>query len=540
MDSVVKFTLAVIILCPALIAANLLDDAEDAMQEAVTLIEDDYAASDGSTEYQGCEYYDACDNPPQSSTSGDQIPDWLTSGTPYHALCNDSTPAESYPESPDCAAADRSCSLDVSYDRATSYFTADTDFESQTVKQATCVLRDLDLQFQDFSNVLDVDSYAEYLYASVGGTGGLTSYPGTAWSCPSSYNALFRPWYPTAAIGPKNVILIIDASGSMSGSRMDLAKAAAIRVLDTLSEYDYVGLVYFSRTASKYADTLKPFTSNEACLLEDYINDLRIGTTTNYEAAFTAAFDIFDSSVESGDFVNCSNTNAMLFLTDGEITEGSSGSTLYNMIKTRNPKVDVRILTYALGSGVDTSVTQQIAYDNKGAAYSISDNDDLSSVMASYYDLFVGTVVPETVVPVWIKYREFNSGEFVSTVCLSAYDLPYYEENGVSQLLGVVCADLIEEHIFDVMGSLNDLNMRLNATASQCPRFEDPTEEQLNLIRSNMAGSPHVYTTTTTTTGAEATTTQEWRRDELAGAGNKYLSFTGAVASVLALIIRAY
>lgn len=228
MDSVVKFTLAVIFLGPALISANLLDDAEDAMQEAVTIIEDDYAASEGTTEYQGCEYYDTCDSPPRSSTSNEQIPDWLTSGTPYHELCDDSTPAASFPESPDCKAATRSCSLDVSYDRATSYFTTDTDFESQNVKQATCVLRDLDLKFRDFSNVLDVESYAEYIYASVGGTGGLTSYPGTAWSCPSSYNALFRPWYPTAAIGPKNVILIIDVSGSMSGTRLTLAKEAAI------------------------------------------------------------------------------------------------------------------------------------------------------------------------------------------------------------------------------------------------------------------------------------------------------------------------
>jgi hypothetical protein len=43
------------------------------------------------------------------------------------------------------------------------------------------------------------------------------------------------------------------------------------------------------------------------------------------------------------------------------------------------------------------------------------------------------------------------------------------------------------------MGSLDDLETRLDATASQCPTFEDPTEEQLDLIRSTMTGSPHVY-----------------------------------------------
>ena len=38
----------------------------------------------------------------------------------------------------------------------------------------------------------------------------------------------------------KNLVIIIDRSGSMSGSRMRLAKDAALTVLDTLSPHDNV------------------------------------------------------------------------------------------------------------------------------------------------------------------------------------------------------------------------------------------------------------------------------------------------------------
>jgi Mg-chelatase subunit ChlD len=55
------------------------------------------------------------------------------------------------------------------------------------------------------------------------------------------FDARFRPWYSIAATGPKDVIIVIDISGSMqtysgSSSRMDLAKTAALKVLDTLSK----------------------------------------------------------------------------------------------------------------------------------------------------------------------------------------------------------------------------------------------------------------------------------------------------------------
>lgn len=44
----------------------------------------------------------------------------------------------------------------------------------------------------------------------------------------------------TASPVKKNLVIIIDRSGSMSGPRMQLAKDAALTVLDTLSPQDNV------------------------------------------------------------------------------------------------------------------------------------------------------------------------------------------------------------------------------------------------------------------------------------------------------------
>ena len=53
----------------------------------------------------------------------------------------------------------------------------------------------------------------------------------------------------TATSGSKNVILILDVSGSMHGNRLSIAKEAAKRVINTLSNNDFVGVVTFSDTA---------------------------------------------------------------------------------------------------------------------------------------------------------------------------------------------------------------------------------------------------------------------------------------------------
>ncbi len=57
----------------------------------------------------------------------------------------------------------------------------------------------------------------------------------------SSYDPRFRPWYvETATPEPKDVILVIDTSGSMGTTFMKIAKEAAKTVLNTMNPRDRV------------------------------------------------------------------------------------------------------------------------------------------------------------------------------------------------------------------------------------------------------------------------------------------------------------
>ena len=60
------------------------------------------------------------------------------------------------------------------------------------------------------------------------------------------YDCRIRPWYTASATSPKNLLILQDVSGSMTGMRRKIAKAVVSTILDTLTENDYVNVFNFS------------------------------------------------------------------------------------------------------------------------------------------------------------------------------------------------------------------------------------------------------------------------------------------------------
>ena len=89
-----------------------------------------------------------------------------------------------------------------------------------------------------------------------------------------------------AASGAKNVILMIDISGSMYGKRLTIAKDAASAVISTLSNSDFIGVIKFSSSASVvYSSRLIRATNSKKEALIKEIEKLSAGGWTNFEAA---------------------------------------------------------------------------------------------------------------------------------------------------------------------------------------------------------------------------------------------------------------
>lgn len=89
--------------------------------------------------------------------------------------------------------------------------------------------------------------------------------------------------------------------------------------------------------------------------------------------------------------MRCSRpTNIVLFFTDGNPTSGNSTSeSLTSQINTFNSEFDIKLFTYAIGSGFDTSLLRNLSCQYKGALVNIADSDRDSDILAKiriYYE----------------------------------------------------------------------------------------------------------------------------------------------------------
>lgn len=60
------------------------------------------------------------------------------------------------------------------------------------------------------------------------------------------YDCRLRSWYINAANSPKDMVIMIDNSGSMTGQRQDIARHVVHSILDTLGTNDFVNIFTFS------------------------------------------------------------------------------------------------------------------------------------------------------------------------------------------------------------------------------------------------------------------------------------------------------
>lgn len=79
-------------------------------------------------------------------------------------------------------------------------------------------------------------------------TGFMRQYPAISWPLDSVdlFDCRTRSWYIEAATSPKDVLILMDTSGSMTGIRREIAKHVINNILDTLGNNDFVNIITFS------------------------------------------------------------------------------------------------------------------------------------------------------------------------------------------------------------------------------------------------------------------------------------------------------
>lgn len=220
--------------------------------------------------------------------------------------------------------------------------------------------------------------------------------PGTPADCPtgqSEYDPRIRPWFVAASSGPKDIILVLDTSGSMGNyGRLRIMKEAATRVIETLGVGDFFSVITFNDKARSVGSNGRSImqraaAENKKKILEQ-IDEIGADGGTNFYSGFNLAFETFKESIKDEFTTSCHK--AILFLTDGMNNDDTD--TLKRMISSEMSQyaADDRpvIFTYSFGSGADKNVPKSIACENDGIWASIEDGGNLAESMGAYYKYF--------------------------------------------------------------------------------------------------------------------------------------------------------
>uniref|UniRef100_A0A674I608 Calcium voltage-gated channel auxiliary subunit alpha2delta 1 n=1 Tax=Terrapene triunguis TaxID=2587831 RepID=A0A674I608_9SAUR len=197
-------------------------------------------------------------------------------------------------------------------------------------------------------------------------TGLARYYPASPWVDKSRtpnkidlYDVRRRPWYIQGAASPKDMLILVDASGSVSGLTLKLIRTSVIEMLETLSDDDFVNVVSFNNNAQNVScfNHLVQANVRNKKKLKEAVYKISAKGITDYKKGFTYAFEQLQN--HSGSRANC-NKIIMLF-TDGGEERAQEIFHRYNKDK------KVRVFTFSVGQhNYDKGPIQWMACQNKG------------------------------------------------------------------------------------------------------------------------------------------------------------------------------
>ena len=174
----------------------------------------------------------------------------------------------------------------------------------------------------------------------------------------------------------KDVVFVFDTSGSMSGEKLEKAKAALRFGVESLSPRDRYNIISFSGEEHLMKEGLTEATRESRQESAAFIDRLRAEGGTNINDALVSALKQFRSPERSG---------MIVFLTDGLPTVGIADAAKITANVAEANRAGVRIFSFGVGYDVNTSLLDKISADNRGASDYIEPKEDIEVKVSNFF-----------------------------------------------------------------------------------------------------------------------------------------------------------
>jgi Ca-activated chloride channel family protein len=174
----------------------------------------------------------------------------------------------------------------------------------------------------------------------------------------------------------KNLLLVLDTSGSMEGEKLKQARIAAQRVLAGLGERDRFGLLTYAAGLRWLSQGLEEVDADSRRRVATEVENLQAGGGTNIEAALDEALAEVERSAQDA-------PTYVLFLSDGLPTVGERDAEALLRRAERAAERRIRIFTFGVGVDVDTRLMDGLAARSRALARYVLPGEDLQESVGS-------------------------------------------------------------------------------------------------------------------------------------------------------------
>lgn len=175
---------------------------------------------------------------------------------------------------------------------------------------------------------------------------------------------------------PKNIILVLDVSGSMQGEKIVQARSAAKFIADNLNPQDNFNIIFYNDTVDPLWETLKPYTAENKKEALRKIERAEADGSTDINSALTKALSQIKDS---------SRPSYVIFLTDGLPTAGVTDlNTIAQNVKKANLH-RTRIFVFGVGYDVNAVLLDRLGTENYGFAEYVRPGENIEGKVSSFF-----------------------------------------------------------------------------------------------------------------------------------------------------------
>jgi len=172
----------------------------------------------------------------------------------------------------------------------------------------------------------------------------------------------------------KDVLLVLDRSGSMEGEKFQQAQSALRYILQHLNPDDHFYLTSFSTGVESYDARLHSIEDvNDAM---HWVDGLNAAGSTDINRALLETVSIADKE----------RPTYLIFLTDGLPTEGVTESQMILKNFERSAPDNVRLFTFGVGYDVDTFLLDSLSQEHHGLSTYVKPGEALDEILSGFYE----------------------------------------------------------------------------------------------------------------------------------------------------------